>query len=66
MEKETNLTYEERLKEWKSVVWKITEARAELKDLNKKISDLEKEVEKSKEEKHNVKKKNFESSRATD
>jgi chromosome segregation ATPase len=57
MEKETNLTYEERLKERKSVLWKINEARAELKDLNKKISDLEKEVEKSKEEKQDVEKK---------
>jgi chromosome segregation ATPase len=56
-EKERNLTYEERLKERRSVILKINEAKTELKELNNKISDLETELEKLNEEKENFEEK---------
>jgi chromosome segregation ATPase len=55
MEKETNLTYEERMKERKRVILEINEAKAELKELNKKISDLETQLRNLNKEKRNFK-----------
>jgi chromosome segregation ATPase len=62
MEEETNLTYEERLKERRSVILKINEVKAQLKQMINKISDLETELKKLNEKKQNFEEKilNFE------